>query len=65
MSLEALRQKAGLTRRDLAEISGVHYMKIHQIENGIIKVENITLRVAVKLSDALGCATHDLLGLDQ
>jgi len=55
MSLRALRLKAGLTLHALADKSGVHHMKIHQIEKGKIKPENITLRTALKLANALGC----------
>lgn len=61
MSLEKLRHKAGLTLHGLADKSGVNYMKIHQIERGKIKPENITLRTAQKLADALGCEPKDLL----
>ncbi|MCH5186878.1 MAG: helix-turn-helix transcriptional regulator [Oscillospiraceae bacterium] len=45
----------------LAEKSGVHYMKIHQIEAGKLKAENIALRNGLKLADALGCHPRDLL----
>ena len=48
MGLREKRLAKGLTLKQLAELSGVHYMKIHQIETGKIKPENITLRNAVK-----------------
>ncbi len=61
MGLAKLRKDAGLTLHKLAELSGVNYMKIHQIEKGKIKAENITLRVAQKLADALNCDPEDLI----
>lgn len=65
MGLKELRQGAGLTLKGLAALSGVNYMKIHQIESGIIKTENITLRNAQKLADALGCEPKDLIPLPE
>lgn len=61
MGLKELRQAAGLSLQAMAEKSGVHYVKISQIENGTIKAENMTLKNALKLSDALGCHPRDLL----
>ena len=61
MGLAELRREKGLTLHKLAELSGVNYMKIHQIEHGKIKPENITLRNAQKLATALGCEPKDLL----
>lgn len=65
MGLAKLRNDAGLTLHALAEKSGVNYMKIHQIERGKIKPENITLRVAQKLANALGCEPKDLMTEDE
>ena len=61
MALAKLRKDAGLTLHRLAEKSGVNYQKIHQIERGKIKPENITLRTAQKLAAALDCSPEDLL----
>ena len=49
MGLRELRQTKGLTLKGLAALSGVNYMKIHQIETGKIHPENIALKTAVKL----------------
>jgi DNA-binding Xre family transcriptional regulator len=65
MGLEKMRHESGLTRRDLANKSGVHLTKIHQIEQGVIKIENITLRNALKLANALSCRPKDLLNDSQ
>lgn len=65
MGLAKLRKDAGLSLHKLAELSGVNYMKIHQIEVGKIKPENITLRNAQKLATALGCEPKDLMTSDE
>lgn len=65
MGLAKLRKDAGLSLHKLAELSGVNYMKIHQIEVGKIKAENITLRNAQKLAAALGCEPKDLMTEDE
>lgn len=61
MSLKSKRLEKGYTLQALAEKSGVHYMKIHQIETGKINVENITLKNGLRLADALDCHPRDLL----
>ena len=61
MTLAKLRKDAGLTLHQLAALSGVNYQKIWQIENGVIKSENITLRTAQKLANALCVEPKDLL----
>jgi transcriptional regulator with XRE-family HTH domain len=65
MGLAQLRKDAGLTLHQLAEKSGVNYVKIHYIEHGKIKVENIALRTANKLAAALNCTPADLLKSDK
>ncbi len=61
MSLKNERKKRGLTLEGLAEKSGVHFVKIHQIESGRIKAENMTLKNALRLSEALECHPKDLI----
>ncbi len=61
MALRELRKAKGYTLKSLADKSGVNYMKIHQIETGKINPENITLRTAVKLAQALDCDPEDIL----
>jgi len=64
MGLAKLRKEAGLTLHQLAALSGVNYMKIHQIEKGKIKPEHIMLRTAQKLATALNCEPKDLMTSD-
>ncbi len=61
MALKLLRLKKGYTLQELAAVSGVNYMKIHQIETGKIKPENLTVKTALKLSKALDCTPEDLI----
>lgn len=61
LGLREKRLEKGWTLKELSERSGVHLVKIQQIESGKIKAENISLRNARKLADALGCSTKDLL----
>ena len=56
-----VKNEMEVAKWQLAELSGVHYMKIHQIETGKIKPENITLKNALKLAKALGCTPDELL----
>lgn len=65
MGLRKLRKKAGFTLKALSEKSGVHYVKIAQYEAGKLKVENMSLKNAVKLARALGCHAEELLQHNQ
>ena len=61
MSLKEKRTAAGLTLAQLSKLSGVHAVKICQIESGKISAENMSLKNALRLVDALGCHPRDLL----
>ena len=52
--LVELRTQAGISQGTLSKISGLHVMKISKIERGVTKMENVTLRTAISLADALG-----------
>lgn len=65
MGLKDLRAAKGLSRSELAKISGIRYQKIRDIEVGIIKPENIALKTAVKLAAALGCDPAELMRPDK
>lgn len=51
--MRELRSKRGLTQRELALRSGISQSNIAKFEAGISDVDNMTLRTAVKLGDAL------------
>ena len=61
MSLKSERLERGMTMTELAKASGVHIVKIAQIESGKIDPANLTLRNAVKLADALHVDPRELL----
>ena len=61
MSLKSCRLERGLTLTELAKLSGVHIVKLAQIESGKINPANMTLRNAVKLADALQIDPRELL----
>jgi transcriptional regulator with XRE-family HTH domain len=61
MSLKKMREAKGLSQKALAERSGVHVVKIYQIEAGTIRAENMSLKNALRLAEALDCECRDLL----
>lgn len=65
MGLKDLRAAKGLSRSELAKISGIRYQKIRDIEVGIIKPENIALKTVVKLAAALSCDPAELMKPDK
>jgi len=52
--LAELRTKAGLSQGKLSRATGIHVMVISKIERGVTKMENVTLKNAIALADALG-----------
>lgn len=64
MGVAKLRKEAGLTYKQLAELAGVNYQKIWQIEHGIINPERLWLKTALKLANAFKCEVEELLEPD-
>lgn len=50
--IAALRQKRGLSLRDLAELTGLDHSNIGKIENGRY---NVGIDILGRICDALGC----------
>jgi len=65
MGLKDLRMAKGYTRTELSKRSGIRYQKIRDIEAGIIRPENITLKTAIKLARALECDPEELMRPDK
>lgn len=65
MGLKDLRVAKGYTRTELSKLSGIRYQKIRDIEAGIIRPENITLKTAIKLAKALECDPEELMRPDK
>ena len=64
MKFAELRKQRGLSQRKLAAASGAFKSTIIGIESGTIKIENITLKKAKGIADALGVTMEELLKLD-
>ena len=56
MGLRELRQKRGLTQRELADKAGISHGRIGDYESGRYDVKGMSLDLAVKLCDALRVA---------
>lgn len=59
--LRIIREQKGYSRRELAELSGVSECEIKNLETGLIKVENASLLVLIKLAKILQCKVIDLI----
>ena len=55
------RSSMGMTQKDLAEKSGVNIRQIQRYESGTSGCENMTLKNAIAIADALECDVRDLL----
>lgn len=60
-AIRRLRDLHGLTQKSLAAAAGINYRQIQKLESGEIKPENITLKNALALADALGVEPKDLI----
>ena len=65
LGFKYLREGRNLSRAELSKASGIRYQKIRDIEVGIIKPENITLKTAIKLAQALECDPAELMKPDR
>ena len=63
-NLERIRKEQGLSRRELALLSGVKEVSIHHLEKGFTDVNNVKLSTLIKLAKALHCKVVDLLDKD-
>lgn len=65
MKLAELRKSRGLSQRKLAAAARIPNSTIIAIERGAIKIKNITLENAKRLSDALCVTMEELLNLEE
>jgi len=63
-NLERIRREQGLSRRELALLSGVKEISINALERGITNVDNVKLSTLIALAKALHCKVIDLLSAD-
>lgn len=59
--LKKIRLEKGLTQTGLAHASGVNIRQIQKYESGEYNSENMTLKNAIAISDALKIDVRDLL----
>ena len=64
-NLKEIRKAKKLTQGQLAEMVGCSQGRIGDYESGRCTIENITLGIALKLSNALGCSIEDLFTADE
>ena len=60
-NIKEIREQKGLTRKELAEKSGIHYKKITDYENEYIDIGNVTVKNLYKIATALECTIDALL----
>ena len=63
MTLKLVRMTAGLTIAELSRRSGIHTVTLCRLESGAIKIENMSLKNAVRLARALSISAEELLTL--
>jgi len=59
--LTVLRLQAGISQKELASRVGKTQPFIGKIEAGVNDINNITLRSAYQIAQALGCSVEDLV----
>lgn len=55
------RSSSGMTQKELSEKSGVNIRQIQRYESGSSGCENMTLKNAIAIADALECDVRSLL----
>ena len=64
VKLAELRKSRGQSQRKLAAAANIDNSKIERLEYGKNKIEDVSLKVAKRLADALGVTMEELLELD-
>ena len=61
MSLKNIREQLGMTRRELAQRSGVNFRSIQDYEQGHKRLNSAGGETLLRLASALGCQIEELL----
>ena len=61
VKIALLRCERGMTQQSLADAAGVNIRAIQNFEGGERKIEDASLRVALKIADALGVEPRELI----
>ena len=59
--IKEIRESKGLSRKELAAASGLHYNKISDYENDYLKTENITIGNLLRIAKALDVTLESLI----
>lgn len=59
--IKEVREEKGISRKELAERSGVRYSRVSDYENGYFKTENITVGNLSRIAKALEVTIEDLI----
>lgn len=60
-NLKFIRNKKGITRKELSEKSGINIRTIESYEQKRRKLSNAKMETLIKLSNALKCKIEDLI----
>lgn len=61
MNLRTLRELKGISRKDLAELTGVSFRSIQDYEQGHKELSSAKAETILKMAKALGCTMEDLI----
>lgn len=61
MALKETRQNAGLSQRQLSELSGVNYSVLQHYEQGYKDINGAKLRTLLKICKVLNCSLQEIL----
>ena len=61
MTITDSRKSAGLTQRQLSELSGVNIRQIQRVESGASQASNLTAKNLIAIADALGVDPRELI----
>lgn len=61
MTITDARKSAGLTQRQLSELSGVNIRQIQRVESGASQAGNLTAKNLIAIADALGVDPRELI----
>lgn len=62
--LKRMREKAGLSQRRLADLTGVSYSTISKLEQHVNDVRLVPAITALRLAHTLGISVGQLLGME-
>jgi transcriptional regulator with XRE-family HTH domain len=62
--LQILREKAGLSQRELADLAGVNFRMLQAYDNGGKNFSTASALTVLKIADALNCDAHEIIDIE-